>query len=138
MHPSRRCSAHMTARVWTLEELDRVHPLPEGWAWRLWDGEPMACSGELEIFADGDEVWGQGRGANMTALPSAVCIAVILASQGLDSREAIADALAGFAGVSLQCEGDSPAGSEDAAPFGAQASAYTVGAAMVRRGTVAP
>jgi hypothetical protein len=84
-------------REWTIEELDRVHPLPDGWAWRLWDGGPMACSGTLEISADGDEVWGQGRESNMTALPSKVCLAVILASQGLDSREAMATVLDGVA-----------------------------------------
>jgi hypothetical protein len=55
-------------REWTIEELDRVHPLPDGWAWRLWDGGPMACSGTLEISADGDEVWGQGREAMATVL----------------------------------------------------------------------
>jgi hypothetical protein len=25
----------MSARVWTREELDRLHPLPEGWEWYL-------------------------------------------------------------------------------------------------------
>jgi hypothetical protein len=112
----------MSARVWTREELDRVHPLPEGWAWRLWDGEPMACSGELEIFADGDEVWGQGRGANMTALPSAVCIAVILASQGLDSREAMAAEMDSAADEDREC----------------CAERLRYAADMLRRGTVTP
>jgi hypothetical protein len=125
--------------------LDRVHPLPDGWEWTQhyvngdlvwhalhhWDEDDEAAEATCFVWPDNSvDVEGD--------VPLSVALAVILASQGLDSREAIADALAGFAGVSLQCEGDSPAGSEDAAVFGAQASAYMVAAAMLRRGRVEP
>ncbi len=125
----------MTARQWTREELDRVHPLPEGWAWRLWEGEPMACSGTLEVFADGSEVWGQGRESNMTSLPVDVCLAVILASRGMDSLGAMADAMAVKAdeSLALSCQ----AKDECELHIGC-ASAWLDAAAMLRRGTVAP
>ena len=117
----------MTARGWTREELDRVHPLPDGWAWRLWAGEPMACSGTLEIFADGDEVWGQGRESSMTALPCAVALAVILASRGCDS-------LAEMAG---RLEADSRKGAVHDWERG-YAAGLAFAAAVVRRGRVNP
>jgi hypothetical protein len=118
-------------RQWTLEKLNEGHPLPDGWAWRLWDGEPMACSGDLEIFADGDEVWGQGRESNMTALPSKVCLAVILASQGLDSREAMAADLDERVAKALPRAEDSPY-------HEGLLTGYACAAMMLRRGTVAP
>jgi hypothetical protein len=132
----------MTAsRQWTREELDRVHPLPDGWEWGL-DvyGHPYARDtvGRTIEVDHGNLLALTPPSGDRFDPPGPVALAVILASQGLDSREAIADALAGFAGVSLQCEGDSPAGSEDAAVFGAQASAYMVAAAMLRRGRVEP
>jgi hypothetical protein len=92
-------AAPMTSRQWTREELDRVHPLPDGWEWaeilepnicdQRWcavygDDDPGRVSVTVEGFVevDGEDV------------PVAVALAVILASQGLDSLAAMADAMA--------------------------------------------
>jgi hypothetical protein len=79
----------VSARVWTRAELDRVHPLPGGWEWSVCrDGSAAAIyfrGGIIQVDDDGDLV-----GRDTEYLPSAVCLAVILASQGLDSREAMA------------------------------------------------
>jgi hypothetical protein len=87
----------VTARVWDVDELDRVHPLPEGWRWTydhdvddgLWHAEHedgrrfvsayVAATGDVYV-----EVFPSGKA------PRAVVDAVILASQGWDSFEHIA------------------------------------------------
>lgn len=87
----------MSARVWTVEELDQVHPLPEGWVWiKSVDasGRWIADNGDacVEVDAHGrlttSDVDGEDRD---------VVLAVILASKGLDSTEALAKALATLA-----------------------------------------
>jgi hypothetical protein len=83
----------MTDRIWTVEDLDRVHPIEdesdEGWTWKLdEDGRPFAVNGDrARIMVDSlgrlccDDI--DGDNAN-------VALAVILASKGLDSLEAMA------------------------------------------------
>lgn len=80
----------MTARVWTVEELDRVHALPSDWWWEIHGNDPVACCEAFEICADETEVWGSSREAAMTSLHRDVALAVILASKGLDSLGAMA------------------------------------------------
>jgi hypothetical protein len=89
----------MSARVWTREELDRVHPLPEGWEWntgksvfRVWV-EALNESGDcITIDENGDLMW---RG--LEYLPADLVLPVILASKGLDSFAELADAMDGVA-----------------------------------------
>jgi hypothetical protein len=88
----------MSDRVWTVEELDIVHPLPKAeavryrypYAWRVDSDGPVA----FEVGpSEPDEVWVDARGhlASATGEPPAdVALAVILASKGLDSMEAMA------------------------------------------------
>jgi hypothetical protein len=90
----------MSARIWTREELDRVHPLP-GWRWHQspfggWHAVAVTDEAEWDSGDVVDIVCGAVRCRSEngdTGLPPChVALAVILASQGLDSREAMADA----------------------------------------------
>ncbi len=89
----------MSARIWTREELDRVHPLPDGWGWKR---DALTGSWVAVALDDGDE-WEAGdtvgicggavhleTASDFDPPPAHVALAVILASQGLDSREAMA------------------------------------------------
>jgi hypothetical protein len=83
----------MTARVWTVEELDRVHRLPEGWRWeydeREWGWHARGPQNAI-ICVDGHcEVLAGCGGADSRA----VALAVILASQGRESFEMLAQAV---------------------------------------------
>jgi hypothetical protein len=126
----------MSARVWTREELDRVHPLPKGdmdgfgprppWFWRVDPTGPVAFS--VCHSVDG-EVWVDAAGRLCSSdgdPPWPVALAVILASQGLDSREAMADEVGAYA---LAAGRD---GRHDVA-----SQLYDV-ASLVRRGRVEP
>lgn len=84
----------MTARVWTREELDRMHPLHEGWAWRqakdgrwyaiaLYDSPGWEAGDVVEVL-DG-QVRRDDAGDDWWPAPVDVALAVILASKGLDS-----------------------------------------------------
>lgn len=90
----------MTARVWAREELDRVHPLPAGYAWvRSDDGTWTA------VLADDRGTWvdhvtvradehGVGRLVFAGVEPREdVALPVILVNMGLDSLGAMADEL---------------------------------------------
>jgi hypothetical protein len=94
----------MTAsRQWTREELDAVHPLPDGWEW--WEcedgrwsafayaGAEGGCHGDTVLVEDDTVCCRDGEDGKRYPPPWRVAVAVILASQGLDSREAMADAL---------------------------------------------
>lgn len=121
----------MTARVWTEAELDRVHPLPKGtadgirnrppWFWRVDQTGPVAFTVAPD---DGCEVWVDAGGRLCSSdgdPPADVALAVILASKGLDSMEAMAASLEDDA----DCEDD------------LRADRYLrKAAAMLRRGTV--
>jgi hypothetical protein len=148
----------MTAsRQWTREELDREHPLPEGeeegyewtWQWRILDG--VACafgwyddndgiSGEHQVWVDSR--WKCLRstcGDYEVPPPALVALAVILASQGLDSREAMADALQ--AHVDEDASRLADVGPEDRTTglvLAARANAAAAIVAMLRRGRVEP
>lgn len=133
----------MTDRVWTLDKLAEVHPLPHGWAWGQTNanGVPTWCA----RLDDEDEcevscfVWPNGNTVNDAAeAPIAVLLAVILASKGLDSFEAMADALDGkaksarLAGLAAHKSSKRASGYREE---GKWASLHEV-AAMLRRGRV--
>lgn len=102
----------MTARVWTVEELDWVHKLPDGWAWEIHGGKPRAmaaapdppidCTGDWHVWVDdlgelasqaiGPRCYREGETDHVDP-PADVALAVILASKGLDSLGAMADAM---------------------------------------------
>ncbi len=98
----------MNGRVWTVKELDRVLPLPEGWTWSIASGlsefdptRPWAFGvGDrgVEVDADGAVSAQDGNGRRFDP-PAEVALAVILASQGRDSMEAMAEAMDGIARV---------------------------------------
>jgi hypothetical protein len=88
-------------RVWTVEELDLVHPLPDGWSWKYecdswWavlgdedDAERASCF----IWTDDRDRFGSAAGTlGCHDAPADVALAVILASKGLDSMDAMARA----------------------------------------------
>jgi hypothetical protein len=89
----------MNVRVWTLEELDLAHPLPDGWEWSIASGlgefdstRPWAFGvGDLgvELDLEGRVVANDGNGKRFDP-PADVALAVILASNGLDSMETMA------------------------------------------------
>ena len=126
-------------RVWTLEQLIDVHPLPDDDGWE-WIPDTGVRGGWLAASGDGRVVCvlmdGRIRFGNMDDVPDRVALAVILMSQGLDSlatmtakledwqrqaeREADTQTLIRMA----RCEG--------------QAHAWGEAAVMLRRGTVAP
>jgi hypothetical protein len=133
----------MTARVWTREELDRVHPLPEGWAWH-WDTtdehwEALTFSGYFdedgERVADGwcyvenDIPYNDGGTVQ-------VVLAVILASKGLDSFDAMARAMETAANDNAR-RAATAFTDEHAARVEGMADAYEESFKMLRRGTVA-
>ena len=104
----------MSARVWTVEELDLVHHevKRKGWTWALDDGRPFAHLGPIDqvgtITVRVDEYRDGVREICCERVVFAqdwpddtvredpdidVALAVILASQGRDSLEAMAEAL---------------------------------------------
>lgn len=140
----------MTARVWTVEELDRVHPLPDGdedehgWRWHIaHDGSLRA----LGWYDDHDGVVGEHqvvywRGALISVCgdynvppPGDVALAVILASQGLDSREAMALCMENTA-RDIESKRNGQPGYDVSLECAAAATRRC--AVWVRRGTVAP
>jgi len=76
----------MSARVWTIAELDIVHPLPDGWTWHKdnsvgWHAVGLQSS--VCVDASGDvESWCRGHAL---APSSDIALAVILVHRGLDS-----------------------------------------------------
>jgi hypothetical protein len=127
------------ARQWTREELDRVHPLPEAdgfhilYAWEWCVAGPHVSAREVDT-SEPNEVWVDGNG-NLASSegepPASVALAVILASRGMDSREAMAAAM------------DTVAERVKAAPIASEemrgrAWQATAAAMMLRRGRVAP
>jgi hypothetical protein len=136
----------MSARVWTREELDRVHPLPDGWTWARELDDPLFARGpygsSVSVCRESGDVVSviydeQGRFNHFP--PALVALAVILASQGLDSREAMADALdrrAVAADRDADVSGRHRDGEADSAGYACEAQALRYAAAMLRRGTV--
>jgi hypothetical protein len=58
--------ADRRAGQWTIEELDRVWPLPDGWAWRLDDTGPCAVAVACgETWDEGDVVHVVGEGTGL-------------------------------------------------------------------------
>jgi hypothetical protein len=138
----------MTTRTWTREELDRVHPLPEGCSWRFTYGGELAvvftdADGEfVEVMFEGGQVLasvahGQPYGED---IHEGIALPLILASQGLDSREAMAKRLDELADVALARVAPLAAAGRDERAYQADgdATGLRTGAAMVRRGRVAP
>jgi hypothetical protein len=135
----------MTSRQWTREELDRVHPLSEGWAWayseRLnWHAVavvnvPGRMADDTVAVVSGDVL----RVDSYFPQLASVALAVILASHGLDSREAMADALQ--AHVDEDASRLADVGPEDRTTglvLAARANAAAAIVAMLRRGRVEP
>jgi hypothetical protein len=139
----------MTARVWTVEELDRVHPLPRGWHWRIEDGGVDDGDGyhltavdpsDHDPFNDDDaEVWVLDGGLESTraSIPTDVALPVILASKGLDSREAMAAEIESAAKRVAVEAGSMPDFAHAAHEMGRARQAVAI-AEMLRRGTVEP
>jgi hypothetical protein len=131
----------MTARVWTREELDRVHPLPDGWTWAFdesvgWYGRhPGGATVCVDDFGD---VLALSFGTTIISPCAAVTIPIILASQGLDSREAMADAMDARRDDMLARAAAAAALSELAAFAEGRAVQAAVDSAMLRRGQVNP
>lgn len=130
----------MSARVWTKEELDRVHPLHDGFEWRIDDdGQPFAAivrPGGRWYFACG---W-QGRCflVRWEPTPVEVVLAVALAIKGLDSYQAMAAAMGELAHrAEMKAERSRPC-SEAEAEWATKQATWQEAAAMLRRGTVQP
>jgi hypothetical protein len=151
----------MTAsRQWTREELDRVHPLPdddEPWEW-IEDGQ-TADGVQLWAAAVIDHDYGDPEVASLVSVdadgrlrfdggddempPADVALAVILASQGLDSREAMAAAMdsdeataRANAAALADASRDEPDLYVDAVRAVGCAEGFRHAAAMLRRGRV--
>ena len=136
--------ADSKARIWTIEELTRVHPLPEGWAWELWDDGkiPVAVARGVRrwvTIGDGRVVCADDDGPLFHPL-AAVVEAVTLASKGLDSLAEMAAALDTRAETSLgKIAGLADAGRHERAYHAdGVACGLRESAAMVRRGKVNP
>ncbi len=127
----------MNTRQWTVEELTSVHPLPDGWTWntgksvfRVWV-EALNESGDcITVDENGDLMW---RG--LEYIPAALVLPVILASQGLDSREAIGVALEARARKHLSDPAESPGDRHAGVVLSV---GLRLAASMVKRGTVQP
>ena len=120
----------MSARVWTVEELDQVHPLPDGWRWVEEDFAWTATWHGLT----GVGVEASGHMAGMDGAPRDVVLAVILASKGLDSNEALADALDDATrAVRFENVYGDPT---EVAGLDGEAAAFEHAAELIRRGTV--
>jgi hypothetical protein len=109
--------------------------------WRVDEDGPVA----VEVGpAEPEEVWICARGRVMSGSgdpPADVALSVTLASQGMDSREAMVADLerrAADVGGRLTTADRTEALAPEALALAAQANALYVGAAMLRRGTVAP
>lgn len=124
-------------RQWTVEELNRVHPLPAGWSWADDDSVGWHArhpGGYTVCIDDRDYVLALWMGTTIVSPPRAVALAVTLASQGLDSREAMATAI-----EALGTEWSPCAGSEVAVGWAEILRGQIRKAAeMLRRGTVQP
>ena len=131
----------MIARVWTVEELDQVHPLPKGWVWRVRAGGLRAvrtgmvlrtvCVGENGLTTVGDM-------SDTHETPPEVALAVILASKGLDSNEALAAAMGKRAHrAEMKAEQSGPC-TEDEMMWCVRQETWARAAAWLRRGTVKP
>jgi hypothetical protein len=88
----------MSARVWTREELDRVHPLQSGWTWDQdragWTALDSAGSavwvdshGRVRIESPRSTKWA-AEGVEEGIAPKSVTLAVILVNMGRDPIEA--------------------------------------------------
>ena len=84
----------MNTRIWTIEELNRVHPLPEEWAWGLSGQEPYASKVNSRIVRVTNGRIRQiervgGKWLLDVDIESDVALAVLLACKGLDSLAAM-------------------------------------------------
>jgi hypothetical protein len=70
----------MSARVWTREELDRVHPLPDGWRWEQGTAARWHAIDDSEARCF---IWQWGGIGTDGDVPADVALAVILASKGV-------------------------------------------------------
>jgi hypothetical protein len=129
----------MSDRVWTIEELDRVHPL-DGWAWAFddqvgWYARTMHGNATVCIDLQGEvlALWG---GTEKISPHRNVALAVILVSKGQDSMKAMADKLADVA-KDNRARADRAYTDTHAARVEGMADAYEDVAAMLIRGTVA-
>jgi hypothetical protein len=127
-------------RQWTREALDAAHPLPRGWYWRVDDDGADEGDGyhviavdpsDHDPFNDDDaEVWVLDGGLESTraSIPVDIALAVILASLGMDSLGAMADAMK----TRAEALRSGPIVSD--ADFG-ESTGFRKCAAMLRRGT---
>jgi hypothetical protein len=151
----------VTARVWTVEELDRVHPevKRKGWAWALDDGKPFAHLGpigqvgtitvRIDEYSDGVRelccervVFGQDwPDDTVREDPDIdVALAVILASQGRGSFDALADAMVRHRDAAARAESRCRRTKKHARAnqHVGKWEAFDLARAMLRRGRVEP
>jgi hypothetical protein len=145
-------------RQWTIEELDRVHPLRDGWSWDVAFGAPPVARygtgiGSLAVYVDDGELVSEkmlpptgerfecmfgckaaNEGTSHEPPPADITLAVILASKGLDSREAMAAEVERESARLVPATADATA--HCWAGYGRDGLRRV--AAMLRRGTVRP
>lgn len=140
--------ATIETREWTREELDRVHPLPEGWAWarRLngsWFARHFANGARCEVWVSAGSliaaVYGAAEPESIDP-PVDVALPVILASKGLDSLGEMADEMALEAAKAKERARTHRLNRQTAMAYSndGQQSGLTAAAAMLRRGRVQP
>ena len=130
-------------RILTLKQLNDAHPLPEGWTWaddpsvgwhaRYPGGYTVCIDASDDVVALYDGTRHFYDGTRHFEPPRRVCLEVILASDGLDSREAMA------ANVAARIQRLVPAvGATSEAVAWARFGREALGEveAMLRRGTV--
>lgn len=134
----------MSARVWTVDELNRVHPLPDGWVWRLDHDGLIAAQGPINDARFVSVVW-VGAACRLAVShgcipPADVALAVILASRGWNSHEAMAAELDTRRDAVLKEAFDYAAKGEMemSATCDGEANSYHETAAMLRRRRVQP
>jgi hypothetical protein len=83
----------VSARVWTREKLNEVHPLPDPDGWE-WIPDPGVRGGWFAASGDGRVVCvlmdGRIRFGNMDDVPDSVALAVLHMARGHDSLESMA------------------------------------------------
>jgi hypothetical protein len=132
-------------KQWTIEDLDRVHPLPAGWRWaKDSEGDWCAWLGARWVSAPGGALFWDDPSLppdnEVMCIPSDVALAVILAGKGLDSMEAMAREMDDRADEMAKRSqvGGGFSDSIHAATASGRAVQAAEAAAMLRRGTVKP
>jgi hypothetical protein len=134
----------MTARVWDVDELNRVHLLPDGWRWMWLTEYGLWCARYEDDSGGWAEVWVEGGALayseHLAECPADVALAVILASQGRDSLDALADAMVRHRDAAARAESRCRRTKKHARAnqHVGKWEAFDLARAMLRRGRVEP